>query len=68
MNCVRRTKLLSTLLLVAALLPIRAAEAQTYTVIHNFNGLDGGGPQAGVIGDGAGTSTAPPAEESERIV
>ncbi len=31
-----------------------SAEAQTYAVIHNFNGLDGGAPDAGVVEDAAG--------------
>lgn len=33
---------------------ITAAEAQTYTVLQNLEGMDGGGPMAGVVMDGAG--------------
>ena len=40
---------------VLLVLPAPAAQAQTYTVLHNFtNGSDGGFPQAGLVMDRAG--------------
>lgn len=36
---------------------ITAAEAQTYTVLQNLEGMDGGGPMAGVVMDGAGNTS-----------
>lgn len=53
-KAILRSKVRSFALFLLVLMTIRAAQAQTFTVLHSFSGPDGYGPEAGLTLDAAG--------------